>query len=77
MKDTPEHSKMPPNLPMNILDRTLDIQKARKKVDKDLPDPGVHGVGLGGPEVNIEDHYGHTDTVITTTHSGRRRRSCG
>ena len=43
-------------------------------MDKDPPDPGGHGVGLGGPEVNIEDNYGHTDAVITTTHSGWRIR---
>ena len=43
-------------------------------MDKDPPDPGGHGVGLGGPEVNIEYHYGNTDAVITTTHSGWRRR---
>jgi hypothetical protein len=38
-------------------------QQPGKNVDEDAPDPRCHGVGLGGSEVNVEDHDGHAYTA--------------
>lgn len=38
-----------------VKQRPLDVQQAGQDVDEDLPDPGGHLVGLGTPEVNVED----------------------
>jgi hypothetical protein len=43
-------------------------QQPGKNVDEDAPDPRGHGVGLGGSEVNVEDHdgdaYAATEGVV-------------
>lgn len=38
-------------------------QQPGKNVDEDAPDPRGHGVGLGGSEVNVEDHDGDAYTA--------------
>ena len=41
--------------------RSLDVEKPGQDVDKDLPDPGSHLVGLGTSEMNVEDENCDTD----------------
>ena len=37
-------------------------------MDEDSPDPGRHGVGLRGPEVDVENHHGDADTEGVEDH---------
>ena len=43
-------------------------QQPGQDVDEDSPDPGSHGVGLGGPEVDVEHHHRHTDAEGVEDH---------
>ena len=47
---------------------SLDVEEAGKDVDEDLPDPGRHLVGLGAPEVDVEDEDGDTDAEGVEDH---------
>ena len=42
-------------------DWSLHDQESRKKVNEDSSDPGGHQVGLGRPEVDVENHNSHTN----------------
>ena len=37
-------------------------------MDEDSSDPGRHGVGLRGPEVDVENHHGDADTEGVEDH---------
>ena len=37
-------------------------------MDEDSPHPGRHGVGLRGPEVDVEDHHGDADAEGVEDH---------
>ena len=42
-------------------------QEPGQDVYEDSPDPGRHGVGLRGAEVNVEHHHRHTNTETSTS----------
>ena len=44
--------------------RPLDVEKPGQDVNEDFPHPGSHLVGLGTPEMNIENQNGYTDAEI-------------
>ena len=48
--------------------RSPHHQQPGQDVDEDSPDPGRHGVGLRGPEVNVENHHGDADTEGVEDH---------
>ena len=48
--------------------RSLDVEKPGQDVDENLPDPGCHLVGLGAPEVDVEDEDGDTDAEGVEDH---------
>ena len=43
-------------------------QQPRQDVDEDSPHPGRHGVGLRGPEVDVEDDHGDADAEGVEDH---------
>ena len=47
-----------------VVDGPLHAEQAGQDVDEDPADPGGHGVGLWGPEVDIQHNHSHTDTEI-------------
>ena len=48
--------------------RSPHYQQAGQDVDEDSPHPGRHGVGLRGPEVDVEDHHGDADAEGVEDH---------
>ena len=48
--------------------RSPHHQQSGQDVDEDSPDPGRHGVGLRGSEVDVENHHGDADTEGVEDH---------
>ena len=55
-------------LPVMFEGRPPHDQQPGQDVYEDSPDPGSHGVGLGGPEVDVEHHHRHTDAEGVEDH---------
>ena len=51
-----------------VIDRPLHAEQPGQDVDEDSSDPGRHGVGLWGPEVDVENHHGDADTEGVEDH---------
>ena len=48
--------------------RSPHYQQPGQDVDEDSSDPGRHGVGLWGPEVDVKNHHGDADTEGVEDH---------
>ena len=48
--------------------RSPHYQQPGQDVDEDSPHPGRHGVGLRGPEVDVEDDHGDADAEGVEDH---------
>ena len=50
------------------LDGPLHDEEPGQQVNEDPPHPGRHQVGLGGPEVDVEDDHGDADAEGVEDH---------
>ena len=46
-----------------LIDRPRHAEQPWQDVNEDSPHPRCHGVSLGAPKMNIENHHSHTNAI--------------